>query len=203
MAYNPSTDFLALLRQTSGGIRVESMPGLDYVLSAMARAQLFNLWVNPTSPPTVNPAPTVWLKASSVSYATEGSVFLYNADTGNFQPANPQLWRAVFAAAAAVSVFQSVTGNSANIGILTTLLAIERDNPGMTTLALPSVVGRTLPLQIVDWSTNIAAHRIVINPSIGETIMRRATWSLYSTVDQLGGMTLYPSADLVGWVIAP
>jgi len=202
MSYSSTQDFLALLRQTSGGVRLERMPGLDYVLSAMARAGLFTLYVNPTSPPNTNVSSTVWLKTSTMSWVTESAVFLYNPTTQEFEPATPLLWRAVFAAASISNVFQLVT-NSAPVNALTTLAAIERDNPAVTSLSLPTVVGRTQPLQIVDWSTNVVSHQINLDPVVGETIMRQIDWSLYSTPDQLNGITLYPSADLLGWVIAP
>lgn len=202
MAYSPQTDFLALLRQTSGGARVTSLPGLDFVTAALARAGLFSLWVNPTTPPSTNVQTTVWLKVSSTDWATEGSVFLWNPQTVRFELATPTLWRAVFAASTS-SAFQSVAANSAIVASVTTLLAVQRNNPGITTLTLPTVVGRLPSLQIVDWSTNIAAHQIAINPAPGETIMQAATFSVYSTPDQFGGVTLYPSVDLNGWVIAP
>ena len=61
MSYNPATDFIALLRLTAGGVRSEQMPGLDYVVAALARIGLFSLSVGQTAP-TVNQATTVWLQ---------------------------------------------------------------------------------------------------------------------------------------------
>jgi hypothetical protein len=179
------------------------MPGLDFVTSALQRIGLFGLWVHPSNPPTTDVSSTVWLKTSSTSWSAEGSIFLYNATTATFEPATPALWRAIFVAASGANVFQSVTGGAAAVNALTTLLAVERDNPGLTGLTLPSVVGRSQSLQIVDWSTNVAAHEVRLAPWPGETIMRRAQFSIWSNADQLGGVTLYPSVDLLGWVIAP
>jgi hypothetical protein len=84
------------------------------------------------------------------------------------------------------------------------LLAVRRNNPGITTLSLPSVnVRSALQLQIADWSTNVAAHQIQLTPAGTETIMLRNTFSIYSTPDQLAGVRLTPSTDLQGWVITP
>jgi hypothetical protein len=200
MAYDPVTDFLTLARQTSGGVRIESMPGLDYVLVALERMGFCNVWINPSTPPTN--ATTAWLKTSSTSYATEGSVFLYDPVTDAFEPATPELWQLLFVANSSAS-FQRVSVATADVLKSTVLLAVQRDNPGVTTLNLPSVLLRTQALEIVDWSTNVAAHEIRINPAVGQTIMQRAEWSLFSTADQLAGITLHPSPDLNGWVIAP
>lgn len=96
MAYSPITDFLALLRTTSGGQRVARVPGLDYVLSAMARAGMFALSVGATAPIT-NQAGTVWLKPfPQGSQLAESTVFLWNAIGSAYEPATPQLWAALF-----------------------------------------------------------------------------------------------------------
>jgi hypothetical protein len=38
MSYNPATDFIGLLRLVGSAVRSERMPGLDYVVAALARA---------------------------------------------------------------------------------------------------------------------------------------------------------------------
>jgi microcystin-dependent protein len=91
MSYNPTTDFLALLRSTSGGVRTEQMPGLDYTIAALARAGLITLFVGQTAP-TVNPATTVWFKPAMPSSSAEGAIFLFNSTTSSFQTATPTLW---------------------------------------------------------------------------------------------------------------
>lgn len=206
MAYNLLTDFLALVRQTSGGARVEQMPGLDYIVSAMARAGMFTLSVSQTAPVS-NQARTVWLKPSSPSWVAEASIFLWNSATNEYEPATPDLWYAVISQAAA-TVFQQVTGAAAVIASNTGLLAINRINPLTTALTLPVMslrAGRAL--QIADFSTAIAVeHDITLTPApadVGATIMRQNTWELVSTSAQLSGVTLYPSTDLNAWVIAP
>lgn len=94
MAYNPLTDFLGLLRQTSGGVRAERMPGLDWLVAALARMGLFTLYVGSTAP-TTNQAATVWLKPATQSWASEGAVFLWNASTTEYELATPALWKAL------------------------------------------------------------------------------------------------------------
>lgn len=91
MSYNPLTDFLALLRSTGGGVRTERIPGLDYVVSALARAGLITLFVGQTAP-TVNQSTTVWFQPASPSWTAEGQVFLWNPGTSSFQTATPTLW---------------------------------------------------------------------------------------------------------------
>lgn len=203
MSYTPTTDFLALLRGTSGGERVASVPGLDYVVAALARAGLFALFVSQTAP-SANQATTVWFKPATPSWTAEGIVFLWNSFTGHYEVATAALWSALFTSAVSGYNFQSVPGAAAAVASLTSLVAIQRAVPGATTLNLPAVgsqLGKAL--QIADWSTGVVAHTITLTPSGAEKIMQLASWQLLSTANQLAGITLYPSTDLSGWVIAP
>lgn len=203
MAYNPITDFLGLLRQSAGSASMERMPGLDFVAAALARAGLFTLSVGQT-PPTVNQPTTVWLKPSLPSWVAEGNVFLWNAATGAYELATPALWNALIAPSG--YFFQSVALATGIISAGVTILAVQRTAPAATALVLPSLssqwaTGR--PLKIVDWSTTVTNHLITLTPSDGSTIMRQAAWSLFSSADQLSGITLHAVPDLNGWVIAP
>jgi hypothetical protein len=199
MSYNSTTDFLALVREAGGEASIARIPGLDYILAAMARAGMFRLHTGQDEP-TTNQEETVWLRPASPSWTAEGSVLLWDGDA--FVNATPELWAAVLIPTS--PVFQSVTTNSANVGVSTSLLAIERATPAGTVLFLPSVVDRLAqPLQIVDWSSDVVEHAITLRPRAGQTIMRNATFSLYSTAAQLAGIGLMPSTDLNGWVIAP
>lgn len=202
--YTPTTDFMALLRQTPGGMRVLRMPGLDFTMEALARIGLFQVWVAQTAPITALTT-TVWLKPNFPnSWAAEGTVYLYDIASGVFLPATPALWSALISASITTGVFQSVTGAADTMGAATTLLAISRAAPVATALTLPPVANRSnRAVQIVDWSTAVAGHEITLTPAVGNTIMRLATFKLFSTADQLAGVTLYPSTDLGGWVIAP
>ena len=99
MAYNPLIDFLGLVRQTSNGARVESVPGMDYILAALARAGMFDLTVSATEP-TTDQATTAWLQpAAAGSWTGEGTLFLWNAGAAAYQPATPALWKALIEAA--------------------------------------------------------------------------------------------------------
>ncbi len=202
MSYNPVTDFVGLVRQlASGQVSVARMPGLDYVLSAMARAGLFTLSVGQTAPLS-NQSSTVWLLPALPSWTAEGKVFLWNAGTAEYELATPALWSALLSPAQ--YNFQSVAGASNVVKAATSLLAVRRTAPSATTLVLPGLSTRgTKPLQIVDWSTAVAVHIITLTTADGATIMQRASWDLQSTPDQLSGVTLFPSTDLNGWVIAP
>lgn len=204
MSYAPTTDFLALLRNTSGGARLESMPGLDYVVAAMARMNLFRVWVAASAPLT-NQSSTVWLSPAQPSWSAEGIVMLWNGLTLQFEPATPALWFALLSQSSAPYIFQSVTTGTDIIASNTTLLAIQRAAPSSTLLTLPSIGGRNgRALQIVDFSTAVVDHSIVLTPvEPTATVMRLSSWQLRSITDQLSGVTLYPSTDLNAWVIAP
>ncbi len=201
MSYNPLTDFLALIRNGSGA-SVAEIPGLDYVVASLARAELFKLSAGQTAP-TVNQANTAWLKTSSPSWVAEGVVFLWNANTAQYETATPALWAALLNPAGGVA-FQSIATSAGIIANGTTLFAIQRAGPAATVLTLPSVFNRGgKALQLVDWSIDVVNHTITVNAAAGQTLMQRASFQFLSTADQFAGVTLYPSIDLNGWVIAP
>lgn len=203
MSYSPITDFLALLRQTAAGMEIASMPGLDYVIAAMARAGLFTLYVGQTAP-VANQQTTVWLKPSQPSWVAEGTVFLWNAATGAYVPATSALWAALLTPSG--YLFQSISAGSTPINVGVTLAAIQRAAPAVTILTLPDLLSQWAtgrPLRIVDWSTAVTQHVISLAPVGNATIMQLSSWELLSTAAQLAGATLYPSPDLNGWVIAP
>lgn len=177
------------------------MPGLDYVVAAMARAGLFKLYAGQTAP-TANQSTTVWLMPALPSWTAEGIVFLWNSATAEYELATPSLWNQLLSPSQ--YVFQSAVGASNVVNANTSLLAIQRAAPVSTALILPGLATRsTKPLQIVDWSTGVALHSIALTTADGATIMKQAAWNLQSTPDQLSGITLRPSAELNGWVITP
>lgn len=206
MSYDPTTDFLGLLRLTSGtAVRSERMPGLDWVVAALNRMGLFALSVG-QSAPTANKPTTVWLKPYIPSWTAEGTVYLWDAVSAAYAVATPALWTTFLAAIVNGYSFQSVTGAADSILAGTTLLAVQRDNPVTTSLILPGLGAQWAtgkPVQIVDFSTNVVNHTIQITTPDGATIMQLAQWSLLSTAVQLSGIMLTPSPDLNSWVIAP
>lgn len=121
MSYQPAIDFIGLLRQTANGTRSVRMPGLDYVVSAFARAGLFNVWVAQT-PPVANFATTVWVKPAASSWAAEASVFLYDRASAAYIPATPTLWFTLLSAGNGGANFTYLPGGvlyqwgTANVG---------------------------------------------------------------------------------------
>lgn len=210
MSYNPITDFLGLLRITGGGVRSERMPGLDFVVAALARAGLITLYVGQTAP-TANQASTAWFVPASPSWTAEGALFLWNAINNDYEPATPALWTALLSLVLSGYSFQSVAAPANNISVGTTVLAVQRGNgnaPTATSLVLPSLGAQwaknpTGKLQIVDFSTDIVQHTITVSTADGSTIMQRPNFLLYSTPDQLAGVMLQPVPELNSWIIAP
>lgn len=202
MAYNPLTDFPALIRKIGNQAAIEEMPGLDFVIMALARAGMFRVLVGQTAP-VANMATTVWIKSALPSWTAESQVFLWNAGSAAYELATPTLWFMVLTQPAG-TVFQIAASGAAPIAGNTSLLAVQRTAPALTNLALPSVYVRgAKPLRIVDWSTGVTNHQIALNAFGTETIMRLASFNLFSTADQLAGAELFPSIDLNGWVITP
>lgn len=88
----------------------------------------------------------------------------------------------------------------ASIAAKTPAIAVQRNNPVVTNLLLPSVALQAgFPLHIIDWSTNVVNHQILLTPAVGQTIMAGASWSIFSGAGQLGSARLYPSTVLNGW----
>lgn len=203
MSYDPASDFLGLLRLTAGGVRSERMPGLDYVVSALARAGLFTLSVGQTAP-TVNQATTVWFQPAIPSWLAEGVLYIWNPVTQRYEVATPALWQTIFAAGS--SLFQSLplANNQINPGV--TLAAVQRVAPANTAVLLPTIAAQYLAkkdIDLIDYSTGVTNHDIAISTPDGSTIMQKATWHLLSTADQLAGIKLRASPDLNAWIIAP
>lgn len=206
MSYNPATDFLGLIRATGGGVRSEEMPGLDYVVAALARFGAFALSVGQTAP-MVNQATTVWLQPAQPSWSAEGTVYLWNAIAGAYQVANPVLWKAFLSSTG--PLFQSLPAANNIIGTGVTLAAVQRVAPANTAITLPSLAGQYLTqkdILLTDFSTGIVGtHAILITTPDGATIMQKSGvvgWQLLSTEENLGSMRLRPSPDLNAWIIA-
>lgn len=203
MSYNSVTDFLALIRGTSGGEVIERIPGLDYVVAALVRMGLFRVYVGQVQP-LVNQATTVWLKPSVPSWVAEGVVYLWNASTATYEVATPALWANLIAPSGYLFQSAAAASNVVNDGV--SILAVQRVAPTATSLVLPNLRNQWLTgrkLQIVDWSTAVVNHAITLTAPDGSTIMQLAQWQLLSNAVQLAGVTLQPCPDLNGWIIAP
>ena len=150
MSYTPSTDFVALLRNSSVGEEFLSTPGLDYVVSALARAGLINLYVG-QAPPVSNQASTAWFVPASPSWTAEGVLYLWNSGVSAYQVATPVLWTALLAASGSSGYsFQSAPNASNVVTPGTSLLAIQRSSPLTTTIVLPGLLAN-LPGQFRLW----------------------------------------------------
>lgn len=208
MAYNSATDFIGLLRLVGSAVRSERMPGLDYVVAALARAGMFALSVGQTAP-TANQASTFWFQPAIPSWTAEGTLYIWNPVAGAYQVATPALWQAFLSPAG--SVFQSLpsANNVINPGV--SLAAVQRAAPANTAIQLPSIAAQYLTqkdIVIVDFSTAVVNHTITISPVGGNLIMQSATWQLVSNANpalsgNLVRIRLRPSPDLNSWVPIP
>lgn len=91
MSYNPSTDFVGLWRAVSGGVQKSEMPGMDFVVSALARAGIIRAVISQT-PPTTNQTTTAWFKPANPSFGAEGALFLWDVGSSSYLPATPELF---------------------------------------------------------------------------------------------------------------
>ena len=203
MSYNPATDFIGLLRLVGSTVRSERMPGLDYVVAALARAGMFALSIGQTAP-TSNQPSTFWFQPAIPSWTAEGTLYIWNPVAGQYQVATPALWQAFLSPSG--SVFQSLpsANNVINPGV--SLAAVQRAGPANTAVQLPSIASQYLTqkdIVLTDFSTGVANHEITVSPVGGATIMQQATWNLQSTADYLARVRLRPSPDLNAWVLIP
>jgi hypothetical protein len=206
MSYNPTTDFVALIRATGGGAQTEQIPGLDFVVSALKRVGLLNNLVIGATAPTTNQAQTPWFQPASPSWSGEGIFFLWNAAANTYQPATLALWAAFLVPIVSGYSFQSTAISGVAIAAGTSLFAVQRAAPAATALTLPNLTAQFASgkkLQIVDFSTGVVNHTITLSVPDTATIMQLANWQLLSTGVQLAGVMLQPCPDLNSWIIAP
>ena len=201
MSYNPTTDFIGLLRLVGSGVRSERMPGLDYVVAALNRAGMFALSIGQTAP-TVNQSSTFWFQPAIPSWTAEGTLYIWNPVALAYQVATPALWQSFLSPSA--SIFQSLVAANNTINPGVSLAAIQRAAPTNTTVQLPTIAAQALTqkdILLADYSTAVVGHTILLTTPDGATIMQKATWQLLSTADSLACVRLRPSSDLNSWVL--
>lgn len=132
MVYNPATDFLAVWRNIAGQVSKVEMPGLDYVVAALARAGVFVLSVGAAAP-VANQATTAWLKAAVPSNTAEGALFLWDKVTTTYLPASGALFLQLLEASAGqngVLWWTTAGGPPANVVGVNGDFAVRTDEPG-------------------------------------------------------------------------
>ena len=179
MSFNPITDFIALLRMTSNGVRTERMPGLDYAIEALARAGLITVSVGQTAP-TVNQSSTVWFQPATPSNSAEGVVNLFNVALNEYQTATPTLWSELITSVFPATAVPLVDATPGEIGV--SLLYARQDHVHPTDISRapilsPAFEGEpTAPTPTLgDSSNNIATTAFVqetggVIPPIGSVL---------------------------------
>lgn len=178
MSYDPTRDFLSLLRQTSGGVRTERMPGLDYVVVAMARAGLILLVVG-QSPPASDRVHTAWFKPAVPSWIGEGVLYLWNASSGQYEVASPGLWRALLGSSSSATIVQdvAVVGPTPVQAAASVVRVMNVGAP--VTLSMPPAANMAGPVLISDWANHAGINPITITASSGDTFpLGLATWKI-------------------------
>jgi hypothetical protein len=194
MAYTTSTDLLALLRNTGNGERLTSMPGLDYVIVALARAGLINLVVSQAAPAT-GQATTVWFRPNVPSWAAEGVVFLWNGTT--YVLATPALWNQVISASGAAALnYVTITafGTGAYAAQPADDVILLKAGIGAPFTINVNWAARTKKLTVVDSGMGALANNISVTPSVGQTQMSVLNYT-YPIDSNGGSITLTPLPD--------
>lgn len=180
MSYAPTTDFIALLRRTGAGVRMERMPGLDYVMAALARIGLFSVQVGQTAPIS-NQSTTVWLKpVPAGSWTGEAAIFLFNASTAEYEPANPVLWSSLLLASALPpsQVQEIITPGPVNILIGTGIVLVNQTVSAPITLVMPLASAKVGPVLISDWKGDAGANNITYSMSGSDKLPGAATFGI-------------------------
>lgn len=132
MAYNPVTDFLGVWRNIAGQVSKVEMPGLDYVVAALARMGVITLSVSATAP-VVSQDTTAWLQAAVPSFSAEGVLHLWDPAASAYATATPALFFKMLQTAAeqnGVSWWGTMGGPPLNTVGNDGDYAIQTDEPG-------------------------------------------------------------------------
>lgn len=132
MVYDPTKDFLALWRNVAGQVSKVEMPGLDYVVAALARAGFITLSVSATAP-VVNQSVTAWLQTAVPSNSAEGTMHLWDPAAAAYAAATPALFFKMLETASGqngVSWYTTTGGPPVNTVGLNGDFAVQTDEPG-------------------------------------------------------------------------
>ena len=164
MSYAATTDFIGLLRLTAAGTRAERMPGLDYLVSAFARAGLFELSIGQAAP-VPNQTTPAWFKPAAQSWASEGTLFLWNADAGDYEFATPMLWAELLVSSSRAANVQEITNpGPANINGTADVVLVNQTVSAPITLVLPLASAKIGDVLVSDWKGDSGAgNTITIN----------------------------------------
>lgn len=177
MSYSATTDFLALLRQTSGGVRTERMPGLDYVVLALARAGIITLSVSQTAPAT-NQSTTAWFKPAVPSWNAEGALYLWNVVTAQYELATPALWSAFLFVTSSNIVQDVAVAGPAVIAANTTILRVMNVGAPVA-LTMPLSTIKQGAVLVSDWANLAGTNNITITRSGADVFPNGATtWTI-------------------------
>lgn len=189
MAYSPTTDFLALLRDTPGGELLARAPGLDIIMTALARAGMFRIWVG-QSAPVDNQLTTAWLQPAQPSWTAEGAFRLWDPTTSTYVAATPGLWAALLTSQyvlASPGVFQSIRPTDVTLAmspytaLITDQLLMVDTAAGAVVVNLTAALTRSgLPLEVKDATGHADVNPITVNSFGAELIDGKASVPLDS-----------------------
>lgn len=203
MPYSPTADFLGLMRQQVDGVSLERMPGLDYVVAALARAGLIKVFIGQSAPMTNRPV-TAWFKPALPSWTAEGTLFLWDANAGAYALATPLLWTSLLLAVAHLPPAPStiVTHAMSPYTPLSsdTYLSVDATG-GAVEISLLQSVAQTSELSIKDDTGSAPVHSITVRPHSGETVDNYTNLAPLILVSAYDGVRLRPRIN--GYSIAP
>ena len=197
--YNPTTDFLALWRNNGSSVSKLDMPGLDYVIAALARAGAINVAVAATAP-VANQSTTAWLKTAVPSSSAEGTFWLWDATASAYAAATPGLFLAFLQACGGESGISWWVGAGvpSNATGLDGDMAIRTDEPGG--IYGPKAAG-AWPVTPLPGSSNVVSSAALDNTfgtAQGQIIYRGA--SLWQSLPISGvAQVLASQSSLPAW----
>jgi len=196
MSYAPTTDFVSLLRLvSSGGVRVERMPGLDFVVIALARAGFFDLSVSDTAP-TTSQTTTAWFRPAKPSWAAEGVLYLWDADSLSYQPATTMLWSELLITSKATTNTQMIkTPGPVTIGATIDHVLVNQTVSAPITLILPLASTKPNEVLVCDWKGDAGLGNTISIQTTGTDIFPGAitTWQIAANT---GSVLFHPITGL-------